>query len=336
MISFDDDLVSSSKNLLAFSAGVDSSALFFILLKKNIDFDIAIVDYNQRKQSKDEISYAEDLAKKYNKKIFIRSYNEEKFSEKYARDFRYNFFDEIILNNNYRSLITAHQLNDKLEWFLMQFTKGAGLIELMGLNKKTQRKNYTIYKPLLDISRDEIFNYLKVNDIKYFIDTTNDETIYKRNYFRKEFSNKLLNGFENGIKDSFKYLNLDIQSLNNIKSSFHIEQLTFTIFYNDDINLIIRYIDKELKKYGIVISSLTRQEIARQKNIVVSHSYSIDIVDNYVFIAPYIQNITLSKKFKEFCRINKIPKNIRGYLYTQDKNIIDNFIQKLDINLKKC
>jgi tRNA(Ile)-lysidine synthase len=29
------------KNLLAFSAGVDSTALFFILLQNNINFDIA-------------------------------------------------------------------------------------------------------------------------------------------------------------------------------------------------------------------------------------------------------------------------------------------------------
>ncbi|NLN13488.1 MAG: tRNA lysidine(34) synthetase TilS, partial [Arcobacter skirrowii] len=40
--------IKSSKNLLAFSAGVDSTALFFLLLNSNIPFDIAIVDYNIR------------------------------------------------------------------------------------------------------------------------------------------------------------------------------------------------------------------------------------------------------------------------------------------------
>ncbi|MDD3835568.1 MAG: ATP-binding protein, partial [Sulfurimonas sp.] len=39
------------KNLLAFSGGVDSSALFFLLLGENIEFDIAIVNYKQRAQS---------------------------------------------------------------------------------------------------------------------------------------------------------------------------------------------------------------------------------------------------------------------------------------------
>jgi len=49
------NLIKTNKNLLAFSAGVDSSALFFILKQNNIDFDIAIVDYNLRAQSKDEV-----------------------------------------------------------------------------------------------------------------------------------------------------------------------------------------------------------------------------------------------------------------------------------------
>ena len=64
--------IKESKNLLAFSAGVDSSALFFLLLKQNIPFDIAIVNYNVRVQSKDEVNYAKELALKYNKQIYIK------------------------------------------------------------------------------------------------------------------------------------------------------------------------------------------------------------------------------------------------------------------------
>ena len=59
--------IKNQKNLLAFSAGIDSSALFFLLIEKDIPFDIAIVNYNLRAQSNDEVSYAKELAKKYNK-----------------------------------------------------------------------------------------------------------------------------------------------------------------------------------------------------------------------------------------------------------------------------
>ena len=115
------------KNLLAFSAGVDSTALFFLLLREKIFFNIAIIDYNIRSQSKDEVLYAKQLALEYNKRCYVKeevSMLSSNF-ENNAREVRYNYFDEIILRDSYDNLITAHQLNDKLEWFLMQFTKGA-------------------------------------------------------------------------------------------------------------------------------------------------------------------------------------------------------------------
>jgi tRNA(Ile)-lysidine synthase len=193
--------IKTKKNLLAFSGGVDSSALFFLLQDKKINFDIAIVDYNQRKQSINEIKYATTLAKRYNKKCFISTYPKDlPFSEKNARDFRYNFFKSIIYENSYEALITAHQLNDKLEWFLMQLTKGAGLVELIGLEKKSIKDGYIVYKPLLDFTKDELVEYLEKNSIKYFIDDSNFDQKYKRNYFRHNFSDKLLELYKDGIK----------------------------------------------------------------------------------------------------------------------------------------
>ena len=52
-MNLDFSAIKNQKNLLAFSAGVDSVALFFLLLEQNISFDIAIVDYNLIVQSKD-------------------------------------------------------------------------------------------------------------------------------------------------------------------------------------------------------------------------------------------------------------------------------------------
>ena len=63
----------NSKNLLAFSGGADSTALFFLLLEHEIPFDIAIVDYAMRDQSKEEVSYAQELALTYKKTaIFLK------------------------------------------------------------------------------------------------------------------------------------------------------------------------------------------------------------------------------------------------------------------------
>ena len=60
------EILKNKKNLLAFSGGADSTSLFFLLIKHNIKFDIAIVNYNQRAQSIEEVAYAKELASKYN------------------------------------------------------------------------------------------------------------------------------------------------------------------------------------------------------------------------------------------------------------------------------
>ncbi|MCT7548234.1 tRNA lysidine(34) synthetase TilS [Aliarcobacter butzleri] len=308
--------IKESKNLLAFSAGVDSSALFFLLLKQNIPFDIAIVNYNVRVQSKDEVNYAKELALKYNKQIYIKDIKLESTSnfEKMARDIRYKFFEEVIDENSYETLITAHQLNDKLEWFLMQLTKGAGLVELIGFNEFEQKENYKVYKPLLEITKEELENFLKQENIKYFIDNSNFDEKYKRNYFRHNFSDKLLNEYTNGIKKSFKYLQDDINSLNIEITPIKIfDELEIYKNQNDN-NLNIRIIDNSLKKRGFLLSSAQREEILKQKEITISHKINISIKEDFIWICPNVSSI-MDKKFKENCRINKIPKNVRNYIY---------------------
>lgn len=312
--------ITTKKNLLAFSAGIDSTALFYLLVEQNIPFDIAIVDYHQREQSKDEVIYATQLAHKYNKKCFISDYPKStKFSEKEARDFRYNFFDAIILEHNYETLLTAHQLNDKLEWFLMQFTKGAGLAELLGMEKKTYKNGYTIKKPLLNYSKQSLKEYLITHSYKFFEDESNMDEKYKRNYFRHNFSDKLLSEYHNGIVNSFDYLEKDYNSLfpDFLKKDF--KQLTI-YEYNEDLNIAMRIIDKDLKKRGIIISKATRDEILQKKEVVISHKIAVAIQDKKIYIAPYIKT-TMTKEFKEKCRVNNIPTNIRGYLFTLDEFI---------------
>ena len=315
-MNLDFSVIKNQKNLLAFSAGVDSVALFFLLLEQNISFDIAIVDYNLRAQSKDEISYAKELALKYNKSIFIKDIKLENHSnfEKTARDIRYSFFEEIILNERYENLITAHQLNDKLEWFLMQLSKGAGLVELIGFNEFEQKNNYKIYKPLLNITKDELENYLKINNYKYFIDESNFDEKYTRNFFRHNFSNPFLENFSSGVKKSFEYLQNDLNSLNIQNNPIKkIEALEIFLNQKDD-NLNIRTIDLSLKKRGILISSAQRDEILKQKEITISHKINISILENYIWIAPNCSE-TIDKKSKEKYRTNKIPKNIRTYIF---------------------
>ena len=200
-------LLKRGKNLLAFSYGSDSSALFYLLMREKIDFDLVMINYKTRKNSDLEELKAKELALKFHKKIFIEHapWFQNNF-EKKARDFRYDFFEKICLEQDYNHLILAHHLNDQFEWFLMQLSRGAGLAEILGMQECEKRQNYTLLRPLLFVSKDEILLFLKENDIFYFDDESNENEKYFRNYIRKNFSNAFVSEFHQGLKRSFSYL----------------------------------------------------------------------------------------------------------------------------------
>ncbi len=306
------DILKNSRNLLAFSGGVDSTALFFMLLENQIQFDIAIINYNTRDNSILEVEYAKELAIKYNKKVFIKSVKVTNSNfEKVARDIRYNFFEEIISIENYQNLLTAHQLNDKLEWFFMQLSKGAGAVELFGMDFIEQKQNYCIIRPLLSYTKDELIDFLHSKNIKYFIDSSNSDTKYLRNFFRSEFSDKFLKNYKDGVRESFEFLKKDIAILGENLVEFN--YLNFYILKMAKEPILIRNIDKICKKLGILLSKNQKYEILKVKDVVVSGKIAITFWNEKVFIAPFV-NIKLTKEYKEFCRLQGIPKKVRPYL----------------------
>lgn len=306
--------LNSGKNLLAFSGGVDSSALFFLLLENGIKFDIALVNYGLREQSKKEEAYALTLAKEYNLKAYTtQSPNFNNNFEKNARDFRYRFFDEIIKKENYNNLITAHQLNDQMEWLLMRLTKGAGVVELLGLEGESTRDNYTLIRPILQYSKSELLEYLIVHNYKYFVDSSNSDMKYERNYFRKEFSDKLIEEYRDGISRSFEYLKEDKRVLTTgYREIFYYKQLYIIELINPTIKT--RVIDIYLKRLGYLLSSAQREKLKKENSIVFGSIWAVEIVDNKIFIAPYIIE-PMPKKYKESCRVAKIAPKIRAYCY---------------------
>jgi len=312
----------NKKNLLAFSAGVDSSALFFMLLEQNITFDIALVNYGLREEASKEEQHAIELAKQYNLKCYTTKAPSFKNNfEKNARDFRYAFFDKTMQENNYNNLLTAHQLNDQLEWFLMRLTKGAGTTELIGLEAFSVRKNYHVVRPLLQYPKQELLDYLKTKEYPYFVDKSNFTEKYERNRFREKFSNTLIEEYTEGIQRSFDYLHQDKETLlKGYKEVFHQKKLYILTYENKDIK--IRIIDKYLKKLGYLLSGKQRQELQNECSSVVGGLWAVEIKENTIYIAPYL-SIAVPKEFKEHYRVAKIPSKIRPYIYSEEIDIKD-------------
>ena len=304
-----------AKNLLAFSAGVDSSALFFILLHNKINFDIAIVNYNTREQSQEEVEYAKELAHTHNIECHVlNATTVEKNFEARAREIRYGFFEELINEYNYDNLITAHHLGDRFEWMLMQFCKGAGCAELAGMQEATSRDNYTLLRPLLHLDKQELLSFLKENKIKYFEDESNLNEDIKRNSFRHNYSSPLLKKYRDGIKKSFDYLDEDIDTL---IQEIDLQTLEDFGYFKSSQNTRsdIFAIDKYLKSLAFMMSASERELLKSETSLVVGRKFIINQEHGYIFIAPFTKSEKLSKEFKEKMRLLKIEPKLRNYLY---------------------
>ena len=319
MLSIDVSTLQNKKNLLAFSAGIDSSALFFLLIENKIKFDIAIVDYNIREQSKEELKHAKALARKY--KLFCHYSQAPKFDsnfEKKARDFRYEFFDSLVTIEGYDNILTAHQLNDCLEWLLMRLTKGAGISELLGVEAISKRKNYTLIRPLLSYSKEELLIYLNKHKHPYFIDESNSDEKYERNAFRKQYANALISEYKDGIKRSFDYLRKDKENLENSFETL-VQEKKLHIIKLHTYNAKAKATDLALKSLGYLLSAAQRKEVEKEESLVIGGEWAVELEGDLLYIAPYL-NVDMPKKFKEVCRVVKIPSKIRPYIFKEDLN----------------
>lgn len=320
MVTLDVSHFKNKKNLLAFSAGVDSSALFFLLLENHIKFDIAIVNYGTREASDKEETHAKALAKKY--KLFCHSIKAPVFTthfEKQARDFRYEFFESLIAIEGYDTLLTAHQLGDQLEWLLMRLTKGAGTSELLGLEAIGQRKNYTLVRPLLEYSKDELLYYLNHHSYPYFVDESNSDEKYERNQFRKHFSDPLIANYKEGIRRSFEYLKQDKATLEKTFETIYSEKALRVIKLHTS-TAKVKAADLALKELGYLLSAAQRKEIETENSLVIGGKWAIELQDDLLYIAPYLTT-DMPKNFKESCRVLKIPSKVRAYCFKEDIDI---------------
>lgn len=318
-------LLKKKKNLLAFSGGADSTALFFLLIKQNIKFDIAIVNYNQRTQSIKEVAYAKELASKYNLEChtLVASKISKNFESK-AREIRYDFFEKLISDYDYDNLLTAHHLGDRFEWMLMQFCKGAGCAEIAGMQKVQHRDYYTLIRPLLHLEKKELYSYLSKEKIKYFEDESNKDEDIKRNSFRHNYSAPLLDKYLNGIKKSFEYIDEDRQTLIPEVDIKHIKDFTyFKSLKKTRADIFI--VDKILKSKLYMLSASERELLKDTKSLIVGRKFIVSNNANFVFIAPYskdVSKINMSHEFKEECRTLKIEPKLRPFLYENEEVFI--------------
>jgi tRNA(Ile)-lysidine synthase len=183
-----DLLNQSDRILLAVSGGIDSMVMAYLFTAIKADIAIAHCNFNLRgsESDKDE-AFVKHYASVHKIPFFSIGFDTTGFaSEKgisvqmAARELRYRWFEEIRLKNNYNYISVAHNLNDNVETFLINLTRGTGIAGLTGM--KPKHKN--IIRPILFASRNAIISFSDQYHIDYREDKSNAEIKYTRNKIR--------------------------------------------------------------------------------------------------------------------------------------------------------
>jgi tRNA(Ile)-lysidine synthase len=199
---------------------------------------------------------------------------------------------------------------------LMQFCKGAGCIELAGMQAEDKRSNYTLYRPLLHLDKQELLSYLHEHTIHYFEDESNKDEKYKRNSFRKYHTQPLLEQYREGIKRSFAYLDEDCDLLVHESELHQVKELAY--FKNPHTKRsAVRMIDRYLKSKGSVISAYERALLKEQESAVLGRKWVVSFMEKYIFIAPFVQGQKMDKKIKEKMRLLRLEPKLRPYLASE-------------------
>lgn len=214
-------LILPKENILAgISGGIDSVVLLDLLvkLKEVFDYNLYVAHLNHGVRGIDadrDEAFVEELSKKYNLQFFSKKVDMNRYakenkisSEEAGRILRYGFFREVLSTLGSGKIAVAHNKNDQAETIMHRIIRGSGIDGLIGMKFKSQ----DIIRPILNIKRSEIYEYLILNDLDYVEDYTNAKTMYQRNKIRLELFPYIEENFNPNIVDSLYRLSKNAQA----------------------------------------------------------------------------------------------------------------------------
>ena len=325
------------KSIVCCSGGVDSIVLFNLMLSVNKNFVVAHCNFKLRgKDSDRDEEFVKKLCKRNSIEFYSKSFDTKKIKETskssiqmIARDLRYDFFDEISSSLNIKHILTAHHLNDSLEGFLINISRGSGLDGLVGvpiLNGKIKR-------PLVEFKKKDIVEFATNKKLNWREDSSNKTNSYLRNKIRNKIIpefDKLEGNFLKNFRNTLKYLKMSNslihKKINELKSKllkFNKNEISLNISDLEDIDLD-SFLYYFLRDYGFVdwdkILNLIKGEsgkkifskshvLFRNKNKLVLREINQINYKKFI-IEKLINNISFENGASlSFSEVSKIEKN---------------------------
>lgn len=201
------------KLLLAVSGGVDSMVLCDLLLKGGYDFSIAHCNFKLRAKASDlDEKLVAAYAKEHALTLHSTSFNTQEYATAHhlsiqmaARELRYNYFYSLVDKYQYTHILTAHHLDDSVETFFINLSRGTGIKGMTGIKERSEK----LIRPLISFTKQEILTYAKQHAVSYRNDQSNEDDKYTRNFLRLHIIPKFKEmnpAFEQAIKKQLELL----------------------------------------------------------------------------------------------------------------------------------
>ena len=293
-LNFKDKLKIFKKNkfVVAVSGGPDSLALVALTKTysyfKKTKFYYVLVDHNIRKNSNQEAKKVQKLLKKknINLKILINKKKIIKNIQAEARSIRYDILSRYCKKNDVKVLLTAHNLEDQVETFLIRLSRGSGLRGLSAMkNLSKVNSEVSLFRPLLDVKKKYLIKISKNIFGTYFQDPSNKSKKYFRTKVRL-----LKKPLENsGIK--YEQIFKSIQNLSLSKN-------TLDLYLNKIFKELIKKLNKE-----IVINYNKYKDLNKEIKMAIINESIKKLKKNYYDLRSKKVNILINKiEKKEFKR----------------------------------
>ena len=304
------NLKKNKKYLLALSYGSDSLALFYLLLNKGYDFEVAYCNYHLPYTGDMEEIKIKELCKNYNKVLHLKEvYFKKGNEEAWARKERYDFFENIIKNNSQLdACLVAHNKDDLVETYYLQMNR-PGFYSYYGLKEISFKNDVKFIRPLLHIRKAKLKEFNDKHGYKYFQDVTDLEPRFERNKIRLN-QVSIMSNFE---------INKVVREINHKNHLKEKERIKYSKFICND-NLIYLNDIKDLKLDEFItlfyiylsnfnyIKNISRDQIIDlYSKIKLNKNIKIDLKDDYYIFIEY-----------GYIKIDKIYKN--DYYFEVDKN----------------
>lgn len=184
-------LLSKEKHyLLAISGGIDSVALAHLLALSRYSFDLVHCNFQLRDTESDEDEeFVRNLGGTLEVDVKTKRFDTLPYKKKFgvstqmaARELRYAWFEELVLNGHGEAVLVAHHAGDQVETILLNLLRGTGIEGIYGMAEHRGG----IIRPLLPFTREEIDAFVASRGIAWREDSSNEKSDYKRNVLRND------------------------------------------------------------------------------------------------------------------------------------------------------